>query len=327
MSALPIWLDCDPGQDDAIALLYALGSEKLSVEGVTVVGGNVDVRQCARNAQQILELAGCPRIPVHLGAEKPLKRPLKTLPEVFGETGMAGAEDLPLPQSPLAAAPARKALCALPQGQTLVATGPLTNVAEALMDDPSLASRIPRLFLMGGCPFPEPLRGKMGNLPIAGTDAHAEYNFAVDPEAAQIVFAAGIPEIYLAGLNVTRVLLYNSRIDARLRALGRRCATKAAEILSVVGEDDLDDYGHLRQTPNDPVRAIHDLLAMAFCEDQSLITFETHPIKIVTDAPPAAAGQSLISQNDYDHPAVHIATAVDEDRLVDALIANLGRLP
>ncbi len=94
---MPIHYDCDPGQDDAVALLYALGSDNIDVRSITVVGGNIDVQQCARNALQILDVAKISNIPVYIGSERPLKRELKTLPEVFGITGMAGAEDLPDP--------------------------------------------------------------------------------------------------------------------------------------------------------------------------------------------------------------------------------------
>ena len=89
--------DCDPGQDDAIALLYALGSKNIDVQSISVVGGNIDVDQCARNALQLLEIADRADIPVYKGASKPLERPLIMLPHVFGPTGMAGAEHLPKP--------------------------------------------------------------------------------------------------------------------------------------------------------------------------------------------------------------------------------------
>jgi purine nucleosidase len=327
MAALPIYYDCDPGQDDALALLYALGSKTLRVTAVTVAGGNADVAQCARNAQQVLELAGRVDIPVHVGAEKPLKRVLKTLPDVFGPTGMAGAEDLPAPSFPLSPVSARRALAQIPANQTVVATAPLTNLAHAFADDAALPGRISRLFIMGGCAYPEPLRGQMGNFPVEGCDGLAEYNFAIDPEAAQIVFAAGVPEIFMVGLNITRGLLYNGRIDARLRALKSRAARKVADILSAVGKEDVEDYADLRQTPDDPVRAMHDVLAMACCERQDLFTFETRPLKIVTEAPPAAAGQSLIIEKGFDHPAVRIATAVNAEAFIESLVANLGNLP
>lgn len=324
-TAIPIHYDCDPGQDDAVALLYALGSPSIDVRSISVVGGNVEVEQCARNALQILELAGRSDIAVYTGAAGPLCRPLRTLPEVFGVTGMAGAEDLPSPGK--AALPlGERGLERLAAHSDLVATGPLTNLALQLQATPDLAERIERLTVMGGCPYPEPLRGRMGNFRPEGASGDAEYNFAVDPEAARIVFRAGIRSITLIGLNVTRLMLYDGGIEARLRGLERKASAKAADILSTLGGDDVGDYGHLRAYPDDPVRAMHDVLAMAALDAPDLFTFSTVPLRIVADPLPAPAGQSVIDERDYDHPAVRVATGVDRAGFIDRMIENLGRI-
>jgi inosine-uridine nucleoside N-ribohydrolase len=165
-------------------------------------------------------------------------------------------------------------------------------------------------------------------LPIEGTDGYAEYNFATDPDAAQIVFKSGIKNITLVGLNVTRSVLYNKDVEARLKACGGRCAVKAAEILSTVGEDDLQDYGALRQTPDDPVRAMHDVLAMAYCDRPEMFTSEILPIDIVAGEPPEVSGQTLISRGrEPHHPAVRVVTSVNKDDFLNRMIENIARLP
>ncbi|MBI1326537.1 MAG: hypothetical protein GC136_02735 [Alphaproteobacteria bacterium] len=324
MAALQAHYDCDPGQDDAIALLYALGSPKIDIRSLSVVGGNVDVRQCAKNALQILELAGRGDIPVYTGAEKPLARPLVSLPEVFGETGMAGGEDLPLPQNaPRNMVPAQdfKTIASAP---ILVATGPLTNLALQIQNDPAFPQQIEELFIMGGCPFPEPVWQRMGNYKPDGASDYAEYNFACDPEAAKIVFRAGFKKITLVGLNVTRAVLYNSRVEAALRGTKNVAGLRAAAILSTVGEDDVQDYGPLRETPDDPVRALHDVIAMAAVDAPELFEFVTVPLRIVADPLPAPAGQSLIDAENYDHPSVRVAKTIDRNGFLRRLVDNIG---
>jgi len=321
---LPLHFDCDPGQDDAIALLYALGSKNLCIQAISTVGGNAYVENCTRNALQMLELAQRSDIPVFTGAEKPLKRKLVTLPEVFGITGMAGGEDLPDPQQKAGK------LDRIDVEKTdgfLVATGPLTNLALNIQKDPKFVGKIKHLFIMGGCVYPEPLHKKMGNIKPEGSDDYAEYNFACDPEAAQIVFSAGIENITLVGLDVTRSVLYGMDIDGRLRAAGNKCSVRAADILSTVGEEDVHDYADVRKSENDPVRAMHDVVAMACVENPRLFKFETLPLKIITASAPAAAGQSLIERDRPDHPAVRVAVSVDTKGFVESMIENISRLP
>lgn len=327
MSILPVHYDCDPGQDDAVALLYALGSETLSVQSISVVGGNVHVEQCAKNALQILELAQRTDIPVYLGEAKPLYRKLEMLPQVFGVSGMAGAEDWPEPKADYKLLDSGKDLRRIVADKTLVATAPLTNIARQIQTDASFAASIKHLVIMGGCVYPEPIHKKIGNFHVKGSDDVAEYNFACDPEAAKIVFSAGIEQITLIGLDVTRSALYGEDIDTRLKALGGKCATGASQILSVVGEEDLEDYAAQRKSKTDPVRAMHDVLAMACAETPEMFTFEYLPLRIVAEAPPAAAGQSLIDANDADHPHVRVATKIDSARFLNQLVKNLKRLP
>jgi len=261
---MKIHYDCDPGQDDAIALLYALGSKDIDIQSISVVGGNIDVDQCARNALQILEIADRGDIPVYKGCSKPLERNLIMLPHVFGPTGMAGAEHLPQPIIQAQGKDAIDFLCDDFALDTIVATGPLTNLAMALKRKPSLSNQIKNLIIMGGCVRPDPIFNLMGNLTVKGNkEGKAEYNFAVDPEAAQIVFQSGIENITMVGLDVTRTVLYNGALEKRLIDLNTKASILTAKILSSVGEEDLEEYKDQWQYPNDPVRAIHDIVAMA----------------------------------------------------------------
>jgi purine nucleosidase len=288
--------DCDPGQDDAVALIASLASPAWDVVGVTVVGGNVNVEKCAKNARKILALCGYGHVPVYEGAAQPLQRKLITLESVFGESGLAGGDDLPDPGPITKGKHAVDYLVDILSGEEpfyICATAPLTNLALALQRKPEIAHAVKRLVIMGGCVFPEPLRGDMGNIAIEGTAGKAEYNFAMDPEAAQIVFSSNIRDIALVGLNVTRKVLFNSKWQKRFYSLPNKVAHKAADILSVVGSDDQIDYGYLRTSPNDPVRAVHDVLAALYLDRPDIFETQSMHIRIVTGTPPNIAGQSL----------------------------------
>lgn len=325
MGKIPIHYDCDTGQDDAIALLYALGSDNIDVRSISVVGGNVDVEQCARNTLQILELAGREDIPVYIGANKPLKRPLKMLPEVFGVTGMAGGEDMPLPKaSPLQMEDAddfRKII----KYDVMVATGPLTNLALNIMANSNFTKVVKHLVVMGGSAYPEPVHGRLGNIKVDGSDDYAEYNFAVDPEAAKIVFSAGIKKITMIGLNVTRTVLYNHKIEKILRDCRTKCTLRAAQILSSVGDEDLADYADVKEFSNDPVRALHDVVAMVCLDCPEIFTFEELPIRICVGDAPLPSGQTVIDFLQPDKFDVQVAVGVDKDMFYEKMVATLKK--
>ena len=313
-----IILDCDPGQDDALAILLALGSQNINLKAISVVGGNVPVEKCRRNALRVLCLAERLDVPVYEGAPKPLRNALMTLENVFGESGLAGAESWPVPDMPPQKQGAIDFLTDSFSSATaplLCATAPQTNIALALRKNPKIAQNIPSLTMMGGCVFPEPVRGRMGNLPVG--DDYAEYNIAVDPEAANIVLNSGIKQINMIGLNVTRKVLYNEKADTRLRQINSKIALAVADMLSTIGEDDVADYGPLRKTPSDPVRAIHDAVAMCYLEDPSVFTAEICPIKI-TDV-----GQTL---PDDKGVCVNVVTDVNAEAFFDILFQNIARL-
>lgn len=194
MTPKRIILDTDPGIDDALAFLLALASPEISLEGITTVHGNASTPQTTRNALAVLELARAAQVPVYQGCDFPLvKEPLLS-PETHGNSGLGYAQ-LPEPttraQTQYACDFLIEKIMSNPGEITLVAIGPLTNVALALRKEPCIAQNVKEVFAMGGAIF------HPGN-----TTAQAEYNVYVDPHAAHVIFHSGIP-ITLTPLDVT----------------------------------------------------------------------------------------------------------------------------
>ncbi len=219
--ALPIILDCDPGHDDAIALVLALASPELEVKAVTSSAGNQTPDKTLRNVLRILTLLKRSDIPVAGGAVKPLMRDLIIADNVHGETGLDGPA-LPepgfAPQNCTAVELMAKVLRESPEPVTLVATGPQTNVALLLNSHPELHAKIARIVIMGGA---------MG---LGNWTPAAEFNIYVDPEAAEIVFQSGIP-VVMAGLDVTHRAQIMADDIERFRAINNPVARTVAELL------------------------------------------------------------------------------------------------
>lgn len=219
--ALPVILDCDPGHDDAIALILALASPELKVLAVTTSAGNQTPDKTLNNALRILTLLGRDDIPVAAGAPKPLARELIIADNVHGESGLDGPK-LPDPAfAPVAMTALElmaKCLRESPEPVTLVPTGPLTNIALLLAAHPELKSKIARIVLMGGA-------AGAGNWTPA-----AEFNIYVDPEAADMVFKSGLP-ITMCGLDVTHQAQVMDEDIERVRAITNPVAQCVAGLL------------------------------------------------------------------------------------------------
>ncbi|MCJ8217301.1 pyrimidine-specific ribonucleoside hydrolase RihA [Aeromonas veronii] len=218
---LPVILDCDPGHDDAIALILALASPELNVLAVTTSAGNQTPDKTLNNAQRILTLLGRDDIPLAAGAPKPLARELIIADNVHGESGLDGPK-LPdpafAPQAMTGLELMAKCLRESPEPVTLVPTGPLTNIALLLAAHPELKSKIARIVLMGGA-------AGAGNWTPA-----AEFNIYVDPEAADMVFKSGIP-ITMCGLDVTHEAQVMDEDIERVRAITNPVAQCVAGLL------------------------------------------------------------------------------------------------
>lgn len=245
MTPRKIIIDTDPGQDDAVAILLALGSpEDIDLLGITAVAGNVPLPLTQKNARIVCELAGRPDVKVFAGCDAPIKRKLVTAEHVHGKTGLDGPvmddPTMPLQEQhgvdfiidTLRSEPAKTV--------TLVPIGPLTNIATAFAKAPDIVDRVQEIVLMGGAYF------EVGNITPA-----AEFNIYVDPEAARAVFASGVP-ITVMPLDVThKALTTKSRIDA-FRALGTPVGTMVAEWTDFFERFDIEKYGSQGAPLHDP---------------------------------------------------------------------------
>ncbi|MDH6232299.1 purine nucleosidase [Mesorhizobium soli] len=222
MAPRKIIIDTDPGQDDAFAILFALGSKELEVVALTTVAGNVPLTLTSRNALQIAELAGRTDVPVYAGCARPMVKQLKTAEYVHGPTGIDGCV-LPEPSVSLQDKHAVNflvdTLMAAPAGEITVCTlGPMTNLGMAMVMEPRIVPRIREVVLMGGGFF------EGGN-----TTPAAEFNIWVDPHAASVVFESGAP-ITMAGIDCTYTAQMTPEWLHQLRALGTRSAIEAANM-------------------------------------------------------------------------------------------------
>lgn len=245
MAARPIILDCDPGQDDALALALAMAApEALELLGVTTVAGNVPLPLTQRNARLITELCGRSDVPVFAGAARPLVRDLVTAEHVHGRTGLDGME-IREPAHPLQDGNAVDFIvetlrAADDDGVTLVPTGPLTNIALALVRAPEIVPKIREIVLMGGA-----LR-EAGNVTPS-----AEFNIYVDPHAADVVFRCGRP-IVVMSLDVTHQVLSTRPRVERIAALGSPVAEAMASLIHFFERYDEAKYGHEGAPLHDP---------------------------------------------------------------------------
>ncbi len=236
MTSRPIIIDCDPGQDDAVALLLAMASPgELDIRGITCVAGNIPLELTAANARRLVELAGRTEIPVYAGCPAPTLRPLVTAEYVHGKTGLDGCG---LPPASIALAEGHAVdfiveacLAAGPDGITLCPLGPLTNIAQAIVKVPRILPNIAEIVLMGGAAM------------IPGnTTPSAEFNIYVDPHAAHAVFECGRP-IVMMPLDVThKAITTPARLDA-IRAIGTPVAAAVAGMLEFYDRFDMDRYG------------------------------------------------------------------------------------
>jgi len=307
-----IIIDTDPGQDDAAAIMLALGSPELQILGITTVAGNVPLSRTSTNARIILEFCARTDVKVFAGADKPIARPLITAEHVHGKTGLDGPE-LHEPQMPLQAQHAVdfiiETLRNEPEGSvTLCTLGPLTNIATALQKAPDVAGRVRELVMMGGGFF------EGGNITPA-----AEFNIYVDPEAAAVVFQSGIP-IVMMPLDVThKVLTLKSRV-AKLREIGNRPATALVEMLEFFERFDVEKYG----SDGGP---LHDPTVIAYLLKPELFAGRDCNVEIET-ASPLTVGMTVIDWwqvTGRKHNA-RVMKDVDADGFFALLTERVGRL-
>src|ERR1700678_241767 len=260
-----IIIDTDPGVDDAIAILLALRSPELKVEAITPVSGNVPLELTLTNALRLVEIAGRRDIPVAAGASHPLTRRLVTAKYAHGNNGLGGV-DFPAPTTKPSRETANEILSRIvresPGEITIVAVGPLTNIATVLSSDPALAGMIRGIALMGG------------SLSGGNVTPSAEFNFYVDPEAARIVFDSHIP-LTMVGLDVTRKVLLREDHIQLLEASKNPVSQAAARIMRATLE-------RVRDANHAPTFAMHDPLTVASLIDPSILTLRDYYVEIET---------------------------------------------
>ena len=307
-----IILDCDPGQDDAVAILLALASpDEIELLALTTVAGNVPLARTTRNAQQILALAGRDDIPVHAGCARPILRPLETAEYVHGETGLNGAV-LPEPAVPVATGHAVDVIVETimrePAGTvTLCPTGPLTNVALAIVKEPAIVPRLREIVLMGGAM-------ELGNVTAA-----AEFNIHVDPHAARVVFEAGAPLVML-GLDVTHKALVTGDRLARIQVIGTPVATACAGLLDFFNRYDKERY-HIPGAP------LHDPCVIAYLIRPGLFTGQRRRVDIETEGT-HTTGRTVVDWWQRSERAANamVVNDVDADGFFALLVERLARL-
>jgi purine nucleosidase len=288
----PVILDCDPGIDDALAIAFACGHPGLALRGITTVAGNVGLAQTTANALRVCEFIGHPDVPVAAGCARPLLRHSTDARQVHGESGLGNAT-LPPPRGAPAARHAADylidAVTAAPGEITLVATGPLTNVALAVRRHPPLVRQVADFVIMGGS-------AGRGN-----TTPAAEFNIWWDPEAAAIVFSAGW-RVTMVGLDVTRQALATPAVLTRMAGLGE---LGSGLLLPVLGGYRSD------QTEGQPV---HDVCALALLAAPGLFGCKPARVEVetagrwtsgmtVTDFRAAASGHNALVAMSVDVPA------------------------
>jgi inosine-uridine nucleoside N-ribohydrolase len=257
-----IVLDCDPGHDDALAIVVAAAHTDLL--GITTVAGNVPLDLTTRNAQVMVEVLGLD-VPVHRGSPRPLVAEPRTAEFIHGASGLDGPV-LPAITRELASHDAVGFLVdtvrGRPGGVWIVATGPLTNVALALRSAPDVAEKVAGIALMGG------------GVPFGNVTPSAEFNVLVDPEAADIVFRSGA-RLVMAGLNVTHQWLIGPPVVERLRRQGGRVAGFCGDLLTFYGEAYARAFSGVAEGP------LHDPVAVLALTHPDL--FETHPYHVVIE--------------------------------------------
>lgn len=251
---VPIIIDCDPGHDDALAIMLAAGDPAVDLLAVTTVAGNQTLEKTTLNALRVCTVAGITDVPVAAGCDRPLVQPLSVADDVHGASGLDGPM---FPQPTVDVVPEHavdlihRVLAEHPGPVTLVPTAPLTNIALLLTRYPQDASRIREIVLMGGST-------ERGNRTPA-----AEFNILTDPEAADIVFRCGVP-VTMCGLNVTHQALATPEVVARFEGLDTPLGRTCAELLTFFGST----YRALWGFPSPP---LHDPVAVARVIDPELV--------------------------------------------------------
>lgn len=308
-----IILDCDPGHDDAVAILLALGSPEIDLVGVTTVGGNQSLDKVTYNARAVLEMAHATDVPVYAGCDRPLIRPLEVAASIHGETGLDGVE-LPEPTRPLEDMHAvnfiiKTIMESEPNAITLVPTGPLTNIALACRLEPRIVERVKEVVLMGG------------GCHVGNWTAVAEFNVKVDPEAAHIVFNEPW-QVTMVGLDLTHQALCTPQVQKRIEAMG----TPIAQFVSGLMDFFRKSYQDNEDFVDPPV---HDPCAVAYLIDPTVMQTRRCPVDVEIQGE-LTLGMTVADlrgpEPSADECHTQVATKLDFEKFWDLVIDALERI-
>ena len=313
MKKIPVILDCDPGHDDAIMLMLAVGSERFDIKAVTTSAGNQTQEKTLKNALNILSLIGA-NVPVHRGCDKPIFRDLIIADFVHGATGLDGPSFPAEPALQMHPLPAIEAIAQIltdsTEKVTIVPTGPLTNIAVFLLAYPHLKSKIERISLMGG-------GISRGNITPA-----AEFNIYVDPEAAAIVFESGVP-ITMCGLDVThKALVFEADIE-RFRAMGTVTGDAVADLM-----DFFSVYYRKERPELNGGAALHDPCALACLFAPEIFTGQDCFVRVETQGQYTTGATVVDFYNALKQPPnAFVIYDIDRPAFMDLLFNAIQKLP
>ncbi|MER7345002.1 nucleoside hydrolase [Streptomyces aurantiacus] len=309
--ARKIILDCDPGHDDAIAMLLAHGNPDVELVAVTTVVGNQTLEKVTRNALSVARIADITGVPFAAGCPRPLVRTVETAPEIHGESGIDG----PVMPEPTLELDPRHAVDLIidtvmahePGEITIVPTAGLTNIALAVRKEPRIAERVREVVLMGG------------GYHTGNWSPVAEFNIKIDPEAAHIVFNAGWP-VTMVGLDLTHQALATPEVVERIAKVGTAPAVFVNELLDFFGAMYLQNQGF--EAP-----PVHDPCAVAYVIDPSVMTVRKAPVDIELTGT-LTLGMTVA---DFRAPApadcrTQVAVDLDHERFWDLVVDALERI-
>ena len=311
MTARKIILDCDPGHDDAIAMLLAHGSPEVELVAVTTVAGNASLANVTRNALSVARIAGITGIPFAAGAARPLVRRTEFAPTIHGDSGLDGPE-LPEPEIELDPRSAAQLIIDLvmahePGEITLVPTGALTNIALAARLEPRIVPRVREVVLMGG------------GVHVGNWNATSEFNIVIDPEAAHIVFNEDWP-LTMVGLDVTHQALATDAVRDAITELDTVPGRFTLGLLDFFADTSRREQGFTYPPVHDPV-------AVAYVIDPSVL----HVVKAPLDVELSGALTLGMTVADLRMPApadcrTQVSLGLDQERFWSLVVSALRRI-
>ncbi|MBX7250207.1 MAG: nucleoside hydrolase [Caulobacteraceae bacterium] len=309
MNRQALIIDCDTGVDDAVALLLAFKSPEFDILGVCTTDGNVSAEQVARNTRIIREIAGREDVPVVIGCPRPIVRDPVEAGHFHGESGLGDLEIFE-PRAPAALGHAvnfiiEQVMSRPPESVTLAVTGPMTNLAVAMVMQPEIIERLGPVIIMGGA------RSEGGNI-----IASAEFNVFADPHAAQVVFTSGCP-ITVLGLDATHQVRATAERRAAVRSLGTPAARTAGRLLDFAA-------GVAAELMDGEDPPLHDPCTIAFLLRPELFATRACAVLVETGSPLTIGHTAVEFRVDPKTASIHWVTRVDADGVFDLLLERLA---